>query len=64
MRYLAVDLDRTLIPNGPSPDDGSLPLLKEILHHHNIAIIFVKKKIHKTSCLTFSYSWKFFKKFC
>lgn len=41
MRYLAMDLDRTLIPNGPSPDDGSLPQLKEILINEKISPLFV-----------------------
>ena len=36
-----MDLDRTLIPNGPSVDDGSLPLLKASLDNHHIIPIFV-----------------------
>ena len=41
MRYLAMDLDRTLIPNGPEPDDGSLPYLTQLLQKHSITPLFV-----------------------
>jgi HAD superfamily hydrolase (TIGR01484 family) len=41
MRVLAVDLDRTIVPNGKEPYDGSLPLLTSIIDEEDILLIYV-----------------------
>ncbi len=41
MKIVATDLDRTLLPNGPHPDDGALPLFKKLITQNQITPIFV-----------------------
>lgn len=41
MKLLASDLDRTMLPNGLEPYDDSLPLLKELVKEHGIAVAYV-----------------------
>lgn len=41
MKVLATDLDKTLLPNGIAPYDGSMSLLHELVQKHDISLIFV-----------------------
>ena len=41
MKYLATDLDKTLIPNGNAPYDKTLELLFEVINTNNFGLIYV-----------------------
>ncbi len=41
IKLIATDLDRTLLPNGDQPYDGSMPLFARILRDYDITLAFV-----------------------
>jgi len=41
MTIVATDLDRTLLPNGREPYDGSMEIFRTIVDHENIMLIYV-----------------------
>lgn len=41
LKILATDLDKTLLPNGSAPYDGTIPLLKDLIEQYDIDIVYV-----------------------